>query len=385
MAEKRDYYEILGVSRDASPEEIKKAYRKLAVKLHPDKNPGDATAEDRFKELGEAYEALSDADKRAAYDRYGHAAFSGGMGGGRSGGGGFHDPMDIFSQVFGGAFGGGFEEFFGGGGGSSRRKSSGKQRGSDLRYDLEISLEEAAKGVEKELEIERYTPCDTCSSKGTKGSGGVKVCQTCGGRGVVARQAGIFIQQSTCPECRGAGETISDPCSACRGEGRVQRPSRIKLRIPAGVDTGTRLRSSGNGDAGVRGGESGDLYVFLHVRDHDVFERDGDDLFCEVPLPFSIAALGGELKIPTLDGQSSIKIPVGTQGGTVFRLRGKGIAALSGGGRKGDLNVRVQVEVPTKLNSSQQEKLREFYDSIGDQNSPMQESFFQKAKRFFDR
>ena len=385
MADKRDYYEILGVARDASPEEIKKAYRKLAVKLHPDKNPGDHTAEEKFKELGEAYEALSDADKRAAYDRYGHAAFSGGMGGGRSGGGGFHDPMDIFSQVFGGAFGGGFEEFFGGGGGSSRRKSSGKQRGSDLRYDLEVSLEEAAKGVEKELEIERYVPCDTCHSKGTKGSGGVKVCQTCGGRGVVARQAGIFIQQTTCPECRGAGETISDPCSACKGEGRVQRPSRIKLRIPAGVDTGTRLRSSGNGDAGVRGGEAGDLYVFLHVRDHDIFERDGDDLFCEVPLPFSVAALGGELKVPTLDGQSSIKIPVGTQGGTVFRLRGKGIATLSAAGRKGDLNVRVQVEVPTRLNSDQQDKLRTFSESIGDQNSPMQESFFQKAKRFFDR
>jgi molecular chaperone DnaJ len=385
MAEKRDYYEILGVSREATPEEMKKAYRKLAVKLHPDKNPGDPTAEERFKELGEAYEALSDPDKRAAYDRYGHAAFSGGMGGGsRGGGGGFHDPMDIFSQVFGGAFGGGFEEFFGGGGGGGRRKSSGKQRGSDLRYDLEISLEEAARGVEKELEIERYVPCDTCGSKGTKGSGGVKVCSTCGGRGVVARQAGIFIQQSTCPECRGAGETISDPCSSCKGEGRVQRESRIKLRIPAGVDTGTRLRSSGNGDAGVRGGDAGDLYVFLHVRDHDVFERDGDDLFCEVPLPFAVAALGGELKVPTLDGQSSIKIPVGTQGGTVFRLRGKGVAALSGG-RPGDLNVRVQVEIPIKLNGSQQDKLRAFADSIGEQNSPMQESFFQKAKRFFDR
>ena len=386
MAEKRDYYEILGVSREATPEEMKTAYRKLAVKLHPDKNPGDPTAEERFKELGEAYEALSDPDKRAAYDRYGHAAFSGGMGGGRSGGGGggFHDPMDIFSQVFGGAFGGGFEEFFGGGGGGGRRKSSGKQRGSDLRYDLEISLEEAARGVEKELEIERYVPCDTCGSKGTKGSGGVKVCSTCGGRGVVARQAGIFIQQSTCPECRGAGETISDPCSSCKGEGRVQRESRIKLRIPAGVDTGTRLRSSGNGDAGVRGGDAGDLYVFLHVRDHDVFERDGDDLFCEVPLPFAVAALGGELKVPTLDGQSSIKIPVGTQGGTVFRLRGKGVAALSGG-RPGDLNVRIQVEIPIKLNGSQQDKLRAFADSIGEQNSPMQESFFQKAKRFFDR
>lgn len=378
MAEKRDYYEILGVGRDVSPEDLKKAYRKLAVKLHPDKNPGDPTAEDKFKELGEAYEALSDPDKRAAYDRYGHAAFSGGMGGG--GGGGFHDPMDIFSQVFGGAFGGGFEEFFGGG----RQKRTGKQRGSDLRYDLEISLEEAARGVEKELEIERYVPCETCGTKGTKGSGGVRVCQSCGGRGVTTRQAGIFLQQVTCPECRGAGETISDPCPDCRGEGRVQRDSRIKLRIPAGVDTGTRLRSTGNGDAGVRGGAAGDLYVFLHVRDHDVFERDGTDLHCEVPLPFSVAALGGELKVPTLDGQSSIKIPAGTQGGTVFRLREKGMPALSSGGRRGDLHVRVQVEVPTRLNSDQQEKLRAFSASIGDHNSPMQEGFFQKAKRFFD-
>lgn len=378
MADKRDYYEILGVSRSASADEIKKAYRKLAVKFHPDKNPGDHTAEEKFKELGEAYEALSDADKRAAYDRHGHAAFS--NGGGRSGGG-FHDPMDMFSQVFGGAFGGGFEEFFGGGG--ARRKSSGKQRGSDLRYDLEISLEEAARGVEKELEIERSMPCDSCDSKGTKGSGGVKTCQSCGGRGVVSRQSGIFIQQTTCPECRGAGETISDPCKACKGEGRVQKESRIKLRIPAGVDTGTRLRSTGNGDAGVRGGPSGDLYVFLHVRDHDIFERDDSDLFCEVPLPFSTAALGGELKVPTLDGQSSIKIPVGTQGGTVFRLREKGMPTLSGG-RRGDLNVRVQVEVPTKLNSDQQEKLRAFSESIGVHNSPMQEGFFEKAKRFFD-
>ncbi len=377
MAGKRDYYEVLGVARDAAADEIKKSYRKLAVKFHPDKNPGDHTAEDKFKELGEAYEALSDPDKRAAYDRYGHAAFANG---GRSSGGGFHDPMDLFSQVFGGAFGGGFEEFFGGG----RRGGGGKQRGSDLRYDLEISLEESASGVEKELEIERFVPCDSCNSKGSKGGGGVKACTTCAGRGVVARQAGIFLQQVTCPECRGAGETITDPCTACKGDGRVQRDSRIKLRIPAGVDTGTRLRSSGNGDAGVRGGAAGDLYVFLHIRDHDVFERDDADLFCTVPLPFAVAALGGELKVPTLDGQSSIKIPVGTQGSTVFRLREKGMPSLSTG-RRGALNVTVQVEVPTKLNSEQQEKLRAFSESIGDHNSPMHEGFLKKAKRFFER
>lgn len=382
MADKRDYYEVLGVAREATAEEIKKAYRKLAMKWHPDRNPGDHTAEEKFKELGEAYEVLSDVDKRAAYDRFGHAAFqAGGSGGGGGGGfgGGFHDPMDLFSQVFGGAFGGGFEEFFGGG----RRQRSGKQRGSDLRYDLEISLEEAAFGSEKELAIERFVPCTTCTGSGSKGSGGSKTCTTCGGRGVIARQAGIFIQQSTCPECRGAGEVVADPCGTCRGEGREQKETRIKIRIPAGVDDGTRLRSSGNGDAGVRGGQAGDLYVFLHVREHDMFERDGRDLHCEVPLPFSVAALGGELKVPTLDGQTSIRIPAGTQGGTVFRIRDRGIKDLSGG-RKGDLHVKVQVEVPTRLNSDQQAKLRAFSESIGEHNSPMQESFLEKAKRFFD-
>jgi molecular chaperone DnaJ len=372
----RDYYEILGVSKSADAAEIKKAYRKLAVKYHPDKNPGDHTAEDKFKELGQAYEALSDSDKRAAYDRYGHDALNGGSGGR----GGFHDPADIFSQVFGGAFGGGFEEFFGGGG---SRKKSGKQRGSDLRYDLEITLEEAAKGVEKELEIERNVPCGKCNSTGSRGSGGVKTCSTCGGRGVVGRQAGIFIQQSTCPECRGNGEIVSDPCGDCRGEGRVERETRIKLRIPAGVDTGVRLRSTGNGDSGVRGGTAGDLYAFIHVADHDMFEREGTMLFCDVPLPFSTAALGGELKVPTLDGQSSIKIPTGTQGSTTFRVREKGMPSLSGG-QRGDLNVTVQVEVPTKLSKEQQEKLRAFSESIGEHNSPVHQGFLEKAKRFFD-
>lgn len=379
MSDKRDYYEILGVDRNADAATIKKAYRKLAVKYHPDKNPGDKEAEDKFKELGEAYEALSDPDKRAAYDRYGHQAFAGPGGGGS---GGFHDPMDIFSQIFGGSFGGGFEDIFGGGGG---RKRGGKQRGSDLRYDLEISLEEAATGVEKELEIERNVPCDSCNASGSKGEGGVKTCASCGGHGVVARQAGIFIQQTTCPECRGAGEKIENPCETCHGEGRIERDSRIKLRIPAGVDTGTRLRSSGNGDAGVRGGAAGDLYVFLHVAEHDLFEREGQDLHCEVPLPFAVAALGGELKVPTLVGQSSIKVPKGTQGGTTFRLRDKGMPALgNSGGRKGDLHVTVQVEVPTKLSSIQEDKLREFAQTLGEKNSPMREGFVDKAKRFFD-
>ena len=237
--------------------------------------------------------------------------------------------------------------------------------------------------MEKELQIERNVPCGKCNATGSKGSGGVKTCSTCGGRGVVGRQAGIFIQQTTCPECRGTGDIISDPCGDCRGAGRVERETRIKLRIPAGVDTGVRLRSSGNGDAGVRGGEAGDLYAFINVSDHDIFEREGNTLFCDVPLPFSTAALGGELKVPTLDGQSSIKIPTGTQGGTTFRVREKGMPSLSGGHR-GDLNVTVQVEVPTKLNKEQEEKLRAFSESIGDHNSPVQHGFLEKAKRFFD-
>lgn len=383
MAE-RDFYKVLGVPKDASQAVIKKAYRKLAVKYHPDKNPGDHESEEKFKELGHAYEVLSDPDKRAAYDRYGHQAFTSGGGGGGGAGsfggfGGFHDPMDMFSQVFGSAFGGGFEEFFGGG----RRQRSGKQRGSDLRYDLDISLEEAASGVEKELEIEHNVDCKTCAASGSKSGGGSRPCSTCGGRGVIARQAGIFVQQTTCPECRGNGETVSDPCPACHGAGRLEKLSRIKIRIPAGVEEGTRLRSSGNGDAGVRGGTSGDLYVFLDVKPHDVFERNGSDLYCRIPMPFATAALGGELEVPTLEGRSSIKIPQGTQGGTLFRLRERGMPVLSGG-RKGDLHVEVQVEVPTRLNNGQKSKLREFSESIGEHNSPMQESFFQKAKRFFE-
>lgn len=383
---KADYYDLLGVSKGDDASAIKKAYRKLAIKYHPDKNPDDAAAEEKFKEIGEAYEVLSDEDKRAAYDRYGHQAFEGGMGGG--GGGGFHDASDIFSQVFGGAFGGGggFEDFFGGGGrgrGRGRGRASSKRPGSDLRYDLNITLEEAADGIEKELEIEKEATCSHCDGKGAKGSGGAKTCTTCGGQGVVTRQAGIFVQQTTCPDCHGAGEVIADPCDHCNGTGTTAETTRIKIRIPAGVDSGTRLRSSGNGDAGFRGGPAGDLYVFINIKKHEVFERDGENLYCEVPMPFGIAALGGEMKVPTLEGTSSIKIPAGTQGGTVFRLRGKGIKDLSSG-YKGDLHVEVKVEVPTKLNQDQKQKLTEFTESIGEKNSPLQEGFFDKAKKFFD-
>jgi molecular chaperone DnaJ len=381
MMTTRDYYEVLEVTRDASSGEIKKSYRKLAMKHHPDQNPDDPKAEERFKEIGEAYEVLGNEEKRAAYDRYGHAAFTNGGGGGR---GGFHDPMDIFSQVFGGGGGSSmFDDLFGGGGGR-RRDRSGKKRGSDLRYDLEITLEEAAEGVEKELEIEKYVSCGKCSGSGSKsGGGGAKPCSTCGGRGVVGQQRGIFIQQTTCPECRGAGQVIVDPCGDCGGDGRKQAPERVTMRIPAGVDDGTRLRSTGKGDAGLRGGTPGDLYVFLHLRDHDVFQREGDDLYCEVPLPFSTAALGGELEVPTLTGSATMKIPAGTQGGTTFRLRDRGMPMLNGRG-KGDLHVEMQVEVPTRLTADQKKKLEAFTESIGEKNSPMQESFFEKAKRFFE-
>jgi len=384
---KRDYYDILGVSKDVSAADLKKAYRKLAIKFHPDKNPDDKEAEEKFKELGEAYEALSDDDKRAAYDRYGHAAFENGGGGGRGGfgGGGFHDASDIFSQVFGGAFGGGgggFEDIFGGGGGRRRRDPSGRQPGSDLRYDLEISLEEAAEGVQKELEIEKLETCSSCNSSGSQSGSGRETCLTCRGQGAVTRQHGIFVQQTECPACNGAGQTITDPCSDCHGEGRLNETTRIKINIPAGVDDGTRLRSTGNGDAGMRGGQPGDLYVFLHIKKHEIFEREDDNLFCEVPIPFATATVGGELEVPTLEGKSSIKIPAGTQGGTTFRLRNRGIKDLRSGG-KGDLHIEVNIEVPTKLNSDQKEKLNEFAESIGAKNNPMQESFFEKAKRFF--
>jgi len=380
--EKRDYYEVLSVTRDASGTEIKKSYRKLAIKYHPDKNPDDHEAEEKFKELGEAYDVLSDDQKRAAYDRYGHRAFANGTGASAGGGGfGGADPFDIFREVFGGGGGSIFEEFFGGGGG--RGRSERRKRGSDLRYDLQITLEEAASGVEKELKIERLVNCETCSGTGTKGgSSDMRSCATCGGMGQVITSRGFFQVQQTCPDCNGSGEVISNPCPDCSGEGRKDGSSHIKLKIPAGIMEGGRLRSVGHGDAGRQVGTAGDLYVVIHVKDHEVFERDDSDLFCEVPLSFTLAALGGELTVPTLDGQASIKIPAGTQTNTSFRLRDKGMPDLQTG-RKGDLLVNVQVEVPVKLNKKQEELLSEFAQTVTEKNNPVEGSFFEKAKRFF--
>jgi molecular chaperone DnaJ len=374
---KRDYYEVLGVERGASEEDVKKAYRKLAVKYHPDKNPSDKAAEEKFKELGEAYEALSDPQKRAAYDQYGHAAFDPRMRASR-GGGGFHDPFEIFREVFGGGLGGSlFEEFFGGG-----REPGGPERGSDLRYDLEITLEDAAQGCEREISVTKLDACETCHGSGAEAGSKMKVCPTCGGRGQVISSRGIFSIAQTCSRCDGAGRVIENPCKTCRGAGRRERTSKITLKIPAGVDTGTRLRSSGNGEGGGRGGTAGDLYVVLHLKPHEIFQRDGDDLVCEVPISFVQATLGGEIEVPTLSGQAAVKIPAGTQTGTLFRLKGKGIKNLQGYGW-GDLHVRVTVEVPSHLNAAQRAKLQEFAALCDKNVNPISESFFQKAKRFF--
>ncbi|MBL9115650.1 MAG: molecular chaperone DnaJ [Verrucomicrobiaceae bacterium] len=384
MAAKRDYYEVLGVAKTSTPEDLKKAYRKLAVQYHPDKNPGDKSAEEKFKEVGEAYDVLNDPEKRAAYDRYGHAAFQGGMpgAGAGGGGGGFHDPMDLFREVFGGAGGGIFEHFFGGGGRGSRRSSSGPQRGSDLRYTLDLTLEEAAAGLEKEIEVEKLVPCKSCSGSGSTSGGGRKTCKTCGGAGQVITSRGFFQIQQTCPDCDGSGEVVSDPCKACHGIGRQKERTKIRLRIPAGIEEGTQLRSTGNGDQGQRGGPPGDLYVLIRLKQHDIFEREGDDLHCDMPLAFTTAALGGELEVPTLSGKAIVKIPAGTQNGTTFRIRGKGVKVM-GRDNHGDLYVHVTIAVPTKLNPEQREKLMAFKESIGDHSSPQEESFLDKAKRFF--
>ncbi|MDQ6655610.1 MAG: molecular chaperone DnaJ [Verrucomicrobiota bacterium] len=380
---KRDYYEILSVTREATEEEIKRSYRKLAVKFHPDKNPGNPAAEEQFKELGEAYDVLMDDNKRAAYDRYGHAAFAQGTAGA---GGGFHDPFDIFREVFGGAGGGGgvggggiFESFFGGGQQADRE---GRQRGSDLRYDMQITLEEAAFGVEKEIEVRKLDTCGKCDGKGAEAGSRSINCPTCGGRGQVISSRGFFQVSQTCPRCRGAGQIIEKPCRACEGEGRVEKTSRIKLKIPAGIAEGSRLRSSANGEAGIRGGPPGDLYVVVHVKEHPIFQRDEDNLYCELPVPFTLAALGGEIAVPTLEGKANLKVPAGTQSGQIFKLRDKGIMNVNGRER-GDLMARLLVEVPTRLNGEQRQKLEEFAELCGDENTPLHKGFFDRAKDFF--
>ncbi|MFN2542723.1 MAG: molecular chaperone DnaJ [Chthoniobacterales bacterium] len=371
---KRDYYEVLGVGRNASEEEVKRSYRKLAVKFHPDKNPDDPQAEEKFKELGEAYDVLMDADKRAAYDRYGHAAFAHGPAAGR----GFHDPFDIFREVFGGASGGIFETFFGG----AAMRGEDRQRGSDLRYDMQITLEEAAFGTEKEIEVRKLDMCDKCHGSGAEPGSRTVTCPGCGGRGQVVSARGFFQISQTCPRCRGAGELIEKPCRHCQGEGRLEKMNRIKLKIPAGIQDASRLRSARNGEAGTRGGPHGDLYVVVHVKEHKIFQREEDDLYCEVPIPFGVAALGGDVEVPTLEGKAHVKVPPGTQSGQLFRLRGKGITNVNGRER-GDVLARLIVEVPTRLNAEQRTKLEEFAALCGEENTPMRKSFFERAKEFF--
>jgi molecular chaperone DnaJ len=379
---KQDYYDLLGVAKNASDEELKKAYRKKAVQFHPDKNPGNREAEEMFKKVSEAYEALKDPEKRAAYDRYGHAAFQQG-GGPRpgGGGGGFHDPFDMFREVFGQQGGGGggmFDQFFGGDGGGS-----GAGGGSDLRYDLEITLEEAARGVEKEISFRKLGECGHCQGSGAEPGSKKTTCPTCRGAGQVTRSVGGFMSvRQACPTCRGAGQKIEKACVKCQGEGRVNETAKVKIRIPPGVDTGNKLRSAGNGEAGARGGEDGDLYIVVHVKDHEVFERQGDDLFCEIPIKFTLAALGGTIHVPTMEGKASLKIPAGTQSGTTFRLKGRGMPQLRGGAQ-GDQLIRTQVEVPTGLSSDQENILREFSRVSGDTEQPMSRGFFEKAKKFF--
>jgi molecular chaperone DnaJ len=368
---KRDYYEVLGVSKDTDPKDIKKAYRRVAMKYHPDRNPDDPDADDKFKEATEAYDVLMDAEKRQAYDNYGHAGVDPSMGGGGSGN---------FSDVFGDVFG----DIFGGGGGGRGR--GGPQRGSDLRYTLDITLEDAVKGTTVEIRVPTLAGCDTCDGSGAKKGSKPTTCGTCGGVGQVRMQQGFFQVQQTCPTCRGKGKSISDPCGSCHGEGRVERTKTLSVKVPPGVDTGDRIRLSGEGEAGPDGGPAGDLFVQMSVQQHAIFERDGKNLYCEVPITFVDAALGGELEVPTLNGRVKLKIPAETQTGKLFRLRGKGVKPVRGGS-VGDLLCRAVLETPVGLTKRQKELLNELQESLGKggkSHSPRQSSWFEGVKNFFD-
>ena len=347
---KRDYYEVLGLSRGATEAEIKSAYRKLAVRYHPDKNPGDQEAEEKFKEAAEAYSVLSDAEQRARYDRFGHAGVSGAAAGAGWGAQGFGGIEDILGDLF------GFGDMFGGRSAGSRRTAA--QRGADLRYDLEMTLEEAAAGMTAQLRIPRLEMCDACRGTGAAPGTQPETCQACGGAGQVRYQQGFFSVSRTCGQCRGAGRVIQTPCETCKGAGRVEREKQMEVKIPAGVETGSRLRLAGEGEAGAQGGPAGDLYVVIHVREHDVFERQANNLYASVPVTFAQAALGSEVFVPTLDGQQNLKVPAGTQTGTVFRLKGNGMPALGGRGR-GDLYVSVTVVTPTTLTREQRKLLEQ--------------------------
>ncbi len=374
---KADYYETLGVSKNISEEELKKAYRKMALKYHPDRNPGDKASEEKFKQVSEAYEVLSDPEKRVTYDRFGHAAFGPGVRGASTGS--FHDPFDIFQQVFGGT-GGIFGEFFGG----ERSRHDGAQEGNDLRYSMQITFEDAAFGCEKEISIRRHEICDSCDGTGASSGSSHTHCPQCDGRGQITTQRGFFMVTQTCPRCRGAGRVIEKPCKTCNGAGLTEKMARIKIRVPAGVENGMRLRSAGNGESGLRGGSSGDLYVVLHVKEHEIFKRDGEDLYCEIPISYTIAALGGDVEVPTLNGTAQVKIPAGTQSGMVFRLKGKGVKSLENHGY-GDLHARVIVEVPTKLNPEQRKKLEDFALSCNEEIFPMRKSFLDNVKRILQK
>jgi len=370
---KRDYYEVLGVNRDAADEEIRKAFRKLAMKHHPDRNPDNPKSEDHFKEAKEAYEILSDAEKRAAYDQFGHAGVSAGAGAGAGFGGAGFGFADAFGDIFGDIFGGG------------RGGRSTVYRGADLRYNLEVTLEEAARGAETRIRIPTLQECGTCHGSGAKPGTQPTTCSTCGGNGQVRIQQGFFSIQQTCPTCHGNGRMIGSPCTECHGNGRVKMQKTLSVKIPAGIDEGDRIRLAGEGEAGINGGPTGDLYVVVHIRQHAVFQRDGNDLHCEMPISFAIAALGGELDIPTLDSQAKVRIPPETQTGKVFRLRGKGIKGVRAASH-GDLHCHVVVETPVNLTARQKELLEEFeaisQDDEGKHN-PRAKGWFDKVKEFF--